>query len=235
MINRTHKDWPAGPSLAGWMISGPMQVILEILQRHLIANLGDVKLGRKLTRIIAKMSKEAWLQGQHNLNLQIREFVLSCPRRRAFVRSVIGEGAIKRWELRYENRFTRPASISAKAAPKPRKTPKSYEWKPYVLPEVLSIYKSMRFGFSAYPKSTPFPDTARSKRGFQPTIFWPHQLHPNYQHVRKAPDPKTVEMVRKSDNLCARFHKKAGWTPQAKTSAQDARPNPQPIAEDKPP
>ena len=153
MIDKTHKDWPhAGPALARWLDPGGLLMILEILQWHLAAHLHDAKLVRKLSRTIAMVSKEAWHQAQHNLNAQIREFVLPCPKRRAFVRSVIGEAAIKRWETRYKNRFALPLDEDKKPKGKARKAPKPYKWKPYALPEIGKIFKGQSFALPGFPE-----------------------------------------------------------------------------------
>jgi len=224
MIDKTHKDWPhAGPLLAGWIDTGGALIILEILQRHLAAHLGDAKLVRKIVRTIAMVSKEAWQQAQYNINLQIREFMLSCPKRRAFVRSVIGEAAIKRWKTRYRNSFDVPPDEDEKPKGKPRKARKPYKWKPYALPEIYNMFKGLSFAlppFPDFPELPPFPEFPRPGRGFQPTIFYPHELRPGYQYVRETPKPERAVQARKSERLRAGFRAKRNWPLYVKDEMQ---------------
>ena len=224
MIKKTHKDWPhAGPLLAGWIDTGGALIILAILQRHLAAHLHDAKLVRKLVRTIAMVSKEAWHQAQHNINLQIREFMLSCPKRRAFVRSVIGEAAIKRWQIRDKNSFKVPADKPERTKAKPRKTRKPYKWKPYALPEIYNLFNGVDFGFPAFPdipELPPFPEFPRAGRGFQPTVFYLRELSCNYEHIRETPKPIRAVQARKAERLRANFRAQRGWPPAVKDEAQ---------------
>ena len=224
MIDKTHKDWPhAGPALAHWIDPGGLLLILEILHWHLAAHLDDAKLARKLVRTIAMASKEAWQQAQYNINLQIREFVLSCPGRRAFVRSVIGEAAIKRWETRDAGKYEQPADKPENTNSKPRTAPKSYQWKPYALPEIRIMFKPSPHetsAFSEWPELLPLPQHPRAKRGFQPAVFAVRELSPGYQHVREKPDPIRAVQARKSERLRADFSAKQGWPPATKDEAQ---------------
>ncbi len=200
--------------MAGWIIPGPMHIILALLRRGLARYIGDVKKMRDITRIITKVSKEMLLQSQHNLNLQIREFVLSCPKRIAFVRGVIGERAIRNWKIRDKNILNMPEPYPERDNAKTRKTPKTYNWKPYALPPIAILLKRSIYVFPTFPYSPAFP---RPKRGFQPTIFWPHELRPNYKHIREKPEPEAAAHARKSERLCAEYYKREGGAPDQKT------------------
>ena len=233
MINETHIDWPQGASLHGWINPGPLLTILEILRGAIVSRLGDSKALRKLGRIIAIVSKESLLQHQYNLSLQIREFVLSCPKRIAFVRGVIGEQAIKLWRIRYANRFKPGRYKDLPASAKDRKTPAHYNWKFYALPDITTMFTSFKLGLPPLPplpSLPPFPSLARPKRGFQPTVFWLHELRPDYQHVRRKPEPAIVEMNNKSDRLRADYYervraKNAGQEPEGNTGDDTAPPS----------
>ena len=192
MIDEKHTDWPDGPSLTGWLNPGPLKTCYDALMALIVVHIADSKICLKLNRILAKVSRERRAQANHNLNLQIKAFVLACPRRISYVRNIIGERAIARW-LRRDASFGQTASSQARNGRENRKAskPGSYVWKPYGLPKISNSLTSPRSRTSLSAPSKTGCKWPRAKRLLSPVIFWPHELRPKAKPSPRRPqDPK---------------------------------------------
>ena len=192
MIDEKHTDWPDGPSLTGWLNPGPLKTCYDALMALIVVHIADAKICLKLNRILAKVSRERRAQANHNLNLQIKAFVLACPKRVAYVRSIIGEGAITRW-LRRDKNLCRAAKPRARPGRENRKMsePAPYVWKRYGLPKIANSLTPQRLRSNLSAPSKPGRKWPRAKRILKPVIFWPHELRPKAKTgPSKAPAPK---------------------------------------------
>ena len=192
MIDEKHTDWPDGPSLTGWLNPGPLKTCYDALMALIVVHIADSKICLKLSRILAKVSRERRAQANHNLNLQIKAFVLACPRRISYVRSIIGERAITRW-LRKDGDLCPAARPQPRPGRENRKVsePAPYVWKRYGLPKIANSLTSPRSRSSLSAPTKPERKWPRAKRLLSPVIFWPHELRPKAKPSPRRPqDPK---------------------------------------------
>lgn len=144
---------------------------------------------------------------QDNLNMRIKAWVLMCPARIEWVRQIIGEAAIRKWQknrladyalskyfgdwqTKFPNGFTRDDSAEIGKPPRiiVNKT-RAYNWKPFTLVKIANIERIL-FGQNI---SKPVADTAiegmckwqhasaphmRAPRAMKPVEFTPHELVP---------------------------------------------------------
>lgn len=96
-------------------------LLYGVIERHA----HDSRAVLKLTRIIGRLQKQDRENRNFNLNMQIKMWVMQCQDRIAWVRGIIGEAAIRRWQRRYDIALGRnvPSSLSQAATIK-NKTPK---------------------------------------------------------------------------------------------------------------
>ena len=192
MIDKTHTDWPDGPSLTGWLNPGPLKTCYDALIALIVVHIADAKICLKLNRIMANVSRERRAQASHNLNLQIKAFVLACPKRISFVRNIIGEPAITRW-LRRDESLYQATSPPLRPGRENRKVsePSPYVWKRYGLPKIANSLTSQNLRAGSSAPSKPRRKWPRAKRILSPVIFWPHELRPKAKpRPPRPPSPK---------------------------------------------
>ncbi|MCF6274292.1 MAG: hypothetical protein L3J05_00825 [Robiginitomaculum sp.] len=184
---------------------------IDKIYGYSIANDASVQNAFKMGRLIRQL-REGY---NFNQNLRIRAWVLACARRRAWVRSVIGEAAITRWQHKYDvlsGVAPRPA-ISApkpkenpwqqanKAQNKPPKPTDQKQDKQFALPNLSEMFFKPATEVPSIYVQDPLYKIApvfwpRPARVLTPPVFWPHELTddyipPNHRKPHKNTDADT--------------------------------------------
>jgi len=197
----TLTEKPPAHTLIGFMdtsrkrkiVDGWLDAAMALVQRFLRGEETNEDYFSRATlivaRSIAKLDTCIRACENFNRNLQIRAHVITSAAGRAWARRVLGEANIKRWQARYDvgGWPDKKAASRAKAGSTamPRKTPKSYEWKPITLPSIAywCPFKPLNTTFPNLPD--PFARPAfswpREKRALKPAILWPDELEDDYE------------------------------------------------------
>lgn len=164
----------------------PMLRVVEILTALITKQVPGSAAMLKLVRAVGRYAKQARDNANHNLNMQIRAWVLAQPERRLWVRRIIGEAAIRRWEKRYANlpHPSRPPVQTMQRA-KPIAAAKfanrPYAWKQFALVN-LSFLELQPFDLrSPALINTGNWSQPRAPRGVKPPAFWGFELAPDYR------------------------------------------------------
>jgi len=201
MTKFTLTDKPPAHTLVNYMdtsrkrkiVDGWLDAAMALVQRFLRGEETDEDYFSHVTlilaRSIAKLDTCIRACENFNRNLQIRAHVITSAAGRAWARGVLGEANIKRWQARYDvggwpdKKPAGSAKTQLKSAP--RKTPKSYEWKPITLPSIAywCPFKPLNTTFPDLPDpfAKPIFTWPREKRALKPAIFWPDELEEDYE------------------------------------------------------
>ncbi len=146
------------------------------------------KLLRDTARTDAMINKQILANQRYNLGLKVRAWILACPKRRAWVRGLIGEKVIERWNKRFRAAI-KIIYKESKLYPDelPLYTDADFN-KPYVEDKLFALYPmdKLRFPDDVYWKDT---KPQRRKIYFAPprqkinpplTTFFPIELGVNY-------------------------------------------------------
>ncbi len=125
------------------------------------------KLLRHMARTDAMFNKQILANQRHNLDLRVRAWIMACPKRRAWVRGLIGERAIERWN----ERFRAPIKVIYK-------TSKLY-------PDELPIYTDEDFN-KPPPEDILFVLYPMSKLRLPDDVYWA-DMKPQRRTIYFAP------------------------------------------------
>ena len=180
------------PSL--WQLA-PIRALIETLLVVIKSKSGGQFTGL-YKRMLVQQSKSLREKIRENLNMRIKAWILQCPARIAWVRSIIGEAAIRRWRMnrladyaltkyfgdwksKWPNGFKNKVQ-QTKQMQKPsiQHAIRDYAWKPFALVKIVNVR-----GF-LYGRPAPKTDTAhkpkwsqpRTVRTLKPIRFTPSEL-----------------------------------------------------------
>ena len=119
---------------------GP-EFVAQVLMGLVAAQVAGSLMMRKYSRALARHARELCALRTYNLNLRIRMWVLADPKRIAWVRGILGEPAIKRWQKRYESlRATGKLPVTVLSKRKDSKTKRGrYSRKPFALADISHL------------------------------------------------------------------------------------------------
>lgn len=163
----------------------PMLFVVEVMMGLIAKEVPGSRMMLKLVRALGRYQKQVRENEAYNLNVKIKAWVLAQAERRAWVRGIIGEAAIRAWQVRYDN-LAHPVEIPPKRHNKARAAPRSdvlpYQWKRFAMADI------------SWQETRPFPtrDTSlptlpgswqqpRKSRGFKPVEFYPFELAADYE------------------------------------------------------
>ncbi len=160
-----------------------------------IANDASVQNALLMGRLIRQLGEGY----NFNQNLRIRAWILACARRRVWVRSVIGEAAINRWQHKYDvlsgiaprtaisapKSKENPWQQASKAQNKPPKPRGQKLDKQFALPNLSELFfKPAMEVSSKYVQNSSYKIAPvfwpRLARVLTPPVFWPHELTDDY-------------------------------------------------------
>ncbi|MBL4854389.1 MAG: hypothetical protein JKY25_09140 [Robiginitomaculum sp.] len=108
-----------------------LRAFVLVLVRVLELGIGGARDVKSYAHMLAQHSQELRTKTRSNLNLKIKAWVKQCPERTAWVRSVIGEAAIRSWVARLRTAYTAPKTVGNRREEKPdakrRDKPRSYK------------------------------------------------------------------------------------------------------------
>jgi hypothetical protein len=138
-----------------------LTAFIDTLRGVVEAGIGGSRAVLIYSHMVVRYSREFRLKTRQNLNMRIKAWVMQCPKRITYVRSVIGEAAIKRWRTnqladyaltKYFGDWKRkfPDGFGGgfeglhqkqKQALKPtfQKYLRPYNWKPFVLTKIINV------------------------------------------------------------------------------------------------
>ena len=180
----------------GLLDEGPILFAVEVITNLITAQIIGSKIMLKLVRALGRCSKQARDNEAYNLNVRIKAWVLAAAERRAWVRSIIGEAAIRRWQWHRDNLYT-PTAPTAPTAPitakpdtaaKPISGPRldtiPYIWKQFAMADLNWLrFRPLDVSPLGRTVGTPLAHWSqpRPSRGFKPVEFWAYELADDYE------------------------------------------------------
>lgn len=209
----------------------PMLLVVEVITALITKQVVGSPIMLKLIRTLGRYQKQARDNEAYNLAVRIKFWVMAEAERRAWVRRIIGENNIRRWQERYDN-LHRPHL--GKPAPKrqaptnpsklPTMTVKPYVWKRFAMANLSWLEFTPLVAKSAY-----FGDILgthlgnwhqpRETRGFKPVEFWAFELADDYQ----PPEPTET----KTHTAIAQTHAVPSSDPEPPPKKKRSKPAPE--------
>ena len=187
-------------------ITAMISSLLDIAEAGLKSNIGANNHILMISRMVAHQSGRLNAYTLFNFKLRVKAWVLQCPKRITMARQMIGEAAIRKWELAWQVEYLLYLTLKdwngtwpegcldgVPPVPKPVKRTKAkvarglrtYNWKPFALAELPRFIE-----FETTPQSMDKAwDKAwlpqrnknawlqpREQRTMEPVIFYPREL-----------------------------------------------------------
>jgi len=185
----------------GLYVLTELRAVVAVLVSVIKAGIGSAREVRSYAFMLVQYRKTLRTQTQHNRNLKIKTWVMQCPKRTAWVRSVIGEATIRRWTVRMRAAYFSPAIMCSRHAEKPDENRKGKYGprtiKPFALAKLSQVEKLLPFR-PRWPRNTGravSQDTGNLRRGLRLTgCGHSDKTQPSRPPCQK--DPRPQEPVR---------------------------------------
>jgi len=175
----------------------PMLVVVEVLMGLIAKEMPGSRMMLKLVRALARYQKQARDNEAYNLNVRIKAWVMAVAERRSWVRSVIGEAAIRRWQVRCDNLYggRDVGGGTARRRPTSRHDisnlqTRPYDWKRFVMADLNWLRLEPLDVRPVKPIANISGRWPREARPFKPLEFWAFELAEDYQPPIKVRMPK---------------------------------------------
>ena len=164
----------------------PMLFVVEVMMGLIAKEMPGSRMMLKLVRALARYQKLVRDNEAYNLNVRIKFWVLAQAQRRAWVRGIIGEAAVRRWQRRYDNLYggldiadtNKPTNLSKLIGVVGLQT-RAYDWKQFVMADLnwlrvrpLDVKPATSYTQSLYTQSLGHWRQSRGSRCFKPVEFW---------------------------------------------------------------
>jgi len=110
---------------------GGLRAFVSVLVAVIRLGIGSVRDKRSYAHMLVQHRKTLREQAQHNQSLKIKAWVKQCPQRIAWVRSIIGEAAIRSWIARLRAAYISPRWLGDEGNKPGRQCRGEYRPRPY--------------------------------------------------------------------------------------------------------
>ncbi|PHS41554.1 MAG: hypothetical protein COA91_01910 [Robiginitomaculum sp.] len=186
----------------GLYVLAELRAVVAVLVSVIKAGIGSAREVRSYAFMLVQYRKTLRERAQHNQNLKIKTWVMQCPKRTTWVRSVIGEATIRRWIIRMRAAYFSPTMMGnglpedgRDKKPEIKYGPRTI--KPFALAKLSQVEKLLPFR-PRWPRNTGravSQDTGNLRRGL-PLTGCGHsdKTQPSRPPCQK--DPRPQEPVR---------------------------------------
>lgn len=174
----------------------PMLFVVDLMMGLIAKEVPGNLMMLRLVRALGRYQKHVRENAAYNLNVKIKAWVMAQAERRAWVRSIIGEVAIRRWQWRRDNLYASTTTKLVKTA-KPISIPKldfkPYSWKRFAMADLSWLeIKPLASLDTSLSTTLGGWQNARESRGFKPIEFWAFELAADYDDYAPAKAQKAT-------------------------------------------